>query len=96
MARCSFEDCFKTPIRDQCFFFCIYRILSKATPGERQSILRLSSSTAQATDIAYQAQSISSFEDLASHLNAQQVDEIISVFRDIKQEQLGHFADLKA
>lgn len=89
MANCSYADCLIAPIPSKCFLFCIHQILSRATPKQKRTILRLAPTTAESVFRAYNSRSISSFEELAESLNSSQVREILDIFRNITQEQLN-------
>jgi hypothetical protein len=84
-------NCTILPWSDDCFNVCIEKILRKATPEQKRNILHIRADTASAIFNAYQRYSINSFEDLAEHLSLLQIQEIISVFRNLTQEQLNYF-----
>lgn len=92
MADCLFErDCLSAPFPEKCFFYCIEQILRRVNPSQKRNILKISNTTADAIVAAYQKYTINKFEDLATHLTADELVEIIRVFRTITRQQLDYF-----
>ena len=91
MTKCTYNDCLSAPIKPECFDPCVFEILSRSKLEQRLEILKISRRTAELIFFIFHDLHPKNYYQLAKHLNDNQNQEIIKVFKNITQEQLNHF-----